>query len=118
MIIWIDAQISPSIAVWISEHFQVEAKSLRYLGLIEALDPDIFMKARENKAILMSKDSDFQDLLDQYGPPPQIIWVTCGNTSNTRLREILKKSLKQAILLLKKGEPLVEITDESVPFLD
>jgi predicted nuclease of predicted toxin-antitoxin system len=37
----------------------------------------------------MTKDSDFVDLVERLGPPPQIIWLTCGNTSNLRLREIL-----------------------------
>jgi predicted nuclease of predicted toxin-antitoxin system len=37
----------------------------------------------------MTKDSDFVALLDRFGPPPQVIWITCGNTSNARLKEIL-----------------------------
>jgi predicted nuclease of predicted toxin-antitoxin system len=36
----------------------------------------------------MTKDGDFVDLLDQHGAPPQVILVTCGNTSNARLRQI------------------------------
>jgi len=36
----------------------------------------------------MTKDVDFVDLLDQHGAPPQVILVTCGNTSNSRLRHL------------------------------
>jgi predicted nuclease of predicted toxin-antitoxin system len=57
----------------------------------------------------MTKDGDFSLLLDRYGPPPQIIWLTCGNTSNTNLKRILTNTLQQALDLLANGEKLVEI---------
>lgn len=58
---------------------------------------------------MMTKDSDFVKLLEELGPPPQVIWLTCGNTSNARLKQILTKALPQAVILLESGEPLVEI---------
>ena len=48
-------------------------------------------------------------LLDRFGPPPQVIWVTCGNTSNARLKEILTIVFPKAIQLAQAGESLVEI---------
>ncbi|QQE65212.1 hypothetical protein GFS31_18980 [Leptolyngbya sp. BL0902] len=57
----------------------------------------------------MTKDRDFVDLVDRLGPPPQIIWLTCGNTSNARLREILGSVLPTALEILCSGESLVEI---------
>jgi len=48
---------------------------------------------------------------DKLGPPPQIIWITYGNTSNARLMEILTQTLQPAIALLRAGESLVEISD-------
>ena len=57
----------------------------------------------------MTKDRDFVDLLHRHGPPPQVIWIRCGNTSNARLREILIATLKDAFDLLGAGEPLIEI---------
>ena len=58
----------------------------------------------------MTKDSDFVLLLERFGPPPQVIWLTCGNTSNARLKAILIDTLPGAIELLKSGEELVEIS--------
>ena len=43
----------------------------------------------------MTKDSDFVLLLDKLGAPPQVIWVTCGNTSNARLKEVLNEHAAQ-----------------------
>ena len=59
----------------------------------------------------MTKDSDFLLLLDQLGPPPQILWITCGNTSNAHLKNILKISFAKALDLINHGERLVEISD-------
>jgi predicted nuclease of predicted toxin-antitoxin system len=42
MKIWIDAQLPPTLAIWLRETFQVEAFSLRDLGLRDARDVEIF----------------------------------------------------------------------------
>jgi len=110
MIIWIDAQMSPAIAAWISSNFAVQAVAVRDLGLREATDVGIFQAAKRENATVMTKDSDFVLLLDRFGSPPKVIWVTCGNTSNVRLKEILNDTLPKALELLNSGEDLVEIS--------
>ena len=94
-----------------SETFGVTAHSVRDLELREAKDQAIFHTPREAGAVIMSKDSDFVLLLERLGPPPQILWVTCGTTSNARLWDILLKSFPEARARLEQGEPLVEISD-------
>jgi predicted nuclease of predicted toxin-antitoxin system len=59
---------------------------------------------------MMTKDRDFVDLLDHHGPPPQIIWITLGNTTNRALREVFTRVLPEVIEMLKAGEPLVEVS--------
>ncbi|MEG4424329.1 MULTISPECIES: DUF5615 family PIN-like protein [unclassified Microcoleus] len=109
-IIWVDAHLSPAIATWITNTFGVTAVGLREIGLRDAEDSEIFEASRAQGVIVMTKDSDFVDLVDRLGSPPQIIWLTCGNTSNARLREILSATLPEALEILKAGEPLVEIS--------
>lgn len=111
MIVWIDAQLSPALAPWIRETLGFEAHAVRDLGLRDAKDVEIFLAAREAQAIVLTKDRDFADLLQRLGPPPLIVWLTCGNTSNRRLREILEGRLIQALELLARGETVVEISD-------
>ena len=110
MTIWLDAQLSPAIAAWISLQFDVSAVALRDLGLRDATDREIFFAARTSDAIVMTKDSDFVRLLEEHGPPPKVIWLTCGNTSNARLKQILTETLEKALELLQTGERLVEIS--------
>jgi predicted nuclease of predicted toxin-antitoxin system len=103
--------LSPALAPWLNDTFGVTAHAVRDLGLQDAKDLPIFHAAREAGAAIMSKDSDFVLLLERFGPPPQILWVTCGNTSNARLREILLKGFPEAKARLEQDEPLVEISD-------
>lgn len=109
MIIWIDAHLSPALAIWMNDTFkELEAYSLTYLGLRDAEDLQIFMKARDEDVVVMTKDLDFIRLLDQHGPPPRGIWLTCGNTSNESLKKLLGDHLLQVIRLLENS-PMVEI---------
>ncbi|WP_019500276.1 DUF5615 family PIN-like protein [Pseudanabaena sp. PCC 6802] len=110
--IWIDAHLSPAIATWITDTFGITAVALRDLGLRDAEDPEIFEAAKAQGVIFMTKDSDFVDLVERLAAPPQIIWLTCGNTSNARLREILSSTLPDALELLSSGEKLVEISGD------
>ena len=109
MKIWVDAQLSPQIAAWIVAEFSYEAFSVKELGLRDAEDREIFAAAKEADVVVMTKDRDFLLLLDSFGPPPRIIWLTCGNTSNASLKEILKETLVEAIRFLESGEAVVEI---------
>jgi predicted nuclease of predicted toxin-antitoxin system len=111
LIIWVDAQLSPALAPWITQQFGVDAISVRRLGLRDAKDPQIFAAAREANAIVLTKDDDFAILLERLGPPPRVLWVTCGNTSNEHLRRVLTVTLPDALKLINAGEVLVEIRD-------
>lgn len=110
MTIWIDAQLSPAIAVWIEKDFDIKTVALRDLNLRNAEDEEIFAAAKKANAVVITKDSDFLSLLDRFGAPPKIIWLTCGNTSNANLKIILSKTLRNAIDLLNSGEEIVEIS--------
>jgi len=111
LILWIDAQLSPDLAPWIEENFGVTARPIRDLGLLGAKDKEIFEAARDEGAVVVTKDRDFVTLVERLGAPPHILWVTCGNTSNARLKEIFRQTLAAALDLVRDGEPLVEISD-------
>ena len=107
MTVRLDAQLSPALAPWLTQAFSIEANAVRDLGLHESTDETIFAAAKKAAAIVMTKDRDFLGLLEQFGPPPRVIWITCGNTSNAHLKEVLLKTFRSALKLLEAGEPLV-----------
>ena len=86
MTLWIDAQLPPGIAAWIEQKFSITAFALRDIGLRDAEDVDIFKVAIIAGVVMMTKDSDFLYLLNKFGPPPQVLWLTCGNTTNHHLK--------------------------------
>ena len=87
MIYWVDAQLPPQLASWLSQTFKVEAYALRDLHLRDAYeDGQIFQQARHPGIVIMiSKDSDFVEMVLRLGVPPQLLWVTCGNVTNRSL---------------------------------
>lgn len=113
MLVWIDAQLSPALAAWMRRDLGIDAYAVRDVGLRDAEDPLIFARAREASAVVLTKDRDFPELLERYGPPPQVVWVTCGNTSNAFLRALLASKWSQVAALLSAGEPLVEIGERA-----
>jgi predicted nuclease of predicted toxin-antitoxin system len=111
VIVWVDAQLSPALAQWLTNAFGIEAFSVRYLDLLRAKDPVIFAAARAAGVTVLTKDVDFVLLQERLGAPPTILWVRCGNTSNAHLRQVLQRTLPAALKLIEGGETLVQITD-------
>ena len=75
MKIWVDAQLPATLANWLFITFGLEAAALRDLSLRDAQDMEIFEAARAENAVIMTKDSDFIDLVCRLGGPPQILWL-------------------------------------------
>jgi predicted nuclease of predicted toxin-antitoxin system len=113
VILWIDEQLSPALAVWISGAFDLTATAVRDLGFAGAADSEIFFAARRAEAVVLTKDRDFIRLLERHGAPPRVLWITLGNTSNERLKTVLGASLQRAMDLFAGGESLVEISEAS-----
>jgi predicted nuclease of predicted toxin-antitoxin system len=109
--IWLDNQLPPALATWVRATLGVDCTSVRDLALQRAADLDIFHAARDAGALVMTKDADFAALVDQLGAPPQIVLVTCGNTSNAHLWRVLVTAWPTVREMLERGEPLVEIGD-------
>ncbi|MCC7310588.1 MAG: DUF5615 family PIN-like protein [Sulfuritalea sp.] len=97
------------LAEWLSKEYGVEAIPLRDLGLRDAPDIGIFQAARKAQAVVISKDSDFVELVSRHGSPPQLLWVTCGNVSNERLQAVFGKTFPDAMESLASGQAIVEV---------
>jgi len=111
MKLWLDAQNSPALVEWLEKAFETEVFAVQTdAALVSASDDEIFKAARAVDAVVMTKDRDFVDLVKRHGPPPQVLWVTLGNTSNAAVREVLETVLPKALEQLRGGESLVEIS--------
>jgi len=109
MTLWLDAQLPPQLASWIQQTLAINAIALRDIGLRDATDNAIFDAAKKANAVLISKDSDFVELVLRLGAPPKLIWLTCGNVSNAALQTLFNTKLRETIQLLDGGESIVEL---------
>jgi predicted nuclease of predicted toxin-antitoxin system len=92
--LWIDNQLPPALASWMGATFSIDCLPVRDLNLHRATD------------------TDFVELLEKHGPPPQVVLVTCGNTSNARLRGLVQMAWPAVVTMLERGEALVELGDQ------
>lgn len=110
MLVWLDEQLSPALVGWFRSRLDVSAAHVRDLGFARAKDREIFAAAREAAAVVLTKDADFPELVRRLGPPPQVIWLTLGNTSTAALSAVLATRWASITSALAKGEPIVELT--------
>ena len=113
--IWLDNHISPIIAKWLSEKKGWNVKSAFVLQIQSLKDYEIYLKAKAaGKIILISKDSDLDEIISISGSPPQLISIKIGNCDNRLLFSIIEKNIEKAIrLLIDFDKDIIELTNES-----
>ena len=111
MTLLLDAHLSFKLVPWLRAELDVEAEAARDLGLRHAADLEIFEAARDASVVVVTKDRDFVDLVERLGSPPQVLWLTLGNTTNRHLQKVFRSNLRPALDLLQRGEPVVELTE-------
>ncbi len=107
---WLDANISPIIAKWINDELGLAARSAYTLELLYNTDLEIYHQARSSgKVVLISKDTDFSEIITRLGAPPKLINIKIGNCDNRQLWSMLKSHLIQLITLLSSTD--IDIVD-------
>lgn len=109
--IWLDTHISPAIAKWIKDDTGIQAKSAYILELHTLPDIEIYRRAKEHgKVILVSKDTDFPELISKSGAPPKLINIKIGNCNNRTLWALIKPHIKKAVdILTSEDIDIIEI---------
>jgi len=85
-----DQNISHRILSLLPEQFR-DASSIKKEGLTNASDFEIWEYAKTNNFIIVTQDSDFNDLSLIYGTPPKVIWLRLGNLKTPQIVEILNR---------------------------
>jgi predicted nuclease of predicted toxin-antitoxin system len=99
--LWLDAQLSPIIAKWMAEYTGLTVKSSYSLQLNNLSDTVIYNMAKATgNVILISKDADFDELVNRLGSPPKLIVIKKGNCDNREMWEYIKPNILKAIRLL------------------
>ena len=101
------SEVAQEVALKLAQ--QWEASAARRFSAAEHEATTLGKRGLEHGAVILSKDGDFAELLQIYGAPPKVIWLTCGNTSNAYLHELLIERLPRAFEMLLGNESLIEI---------
>lgn len=83
-----DQNISHRILKLIPDKYS-DSTTVKKEGLINASDKEIWEHAKSNNYLIVTQDSDFNDLNLLYGFPPKIIWIRTGNLKTQSIVDIL-----------------------------
>lgn len=83
-----DQNISHKILTLLPEEF-AGSTSVKKEGLINAPDLQIWEFAKNLNYIIVTQDSDFNDLNTLNGYPPKVIWIRTGNLKTKAILDIL-----------------------------
>lgn len=88
-----DENLSPKMVIALADVFP-ESAHVDRLGLGGESDDDVWLYAKENGFILVSKDSDFYEKSILFGHPPKVIWIRRGNCTNRQIQLLLRNKLQ------------------------
>lgn len=102
----IDAQLPPVLCAWFRERgFEAEHVTERLGG--QAPDVEIAARVAQESLVLITKDDDF---VLRFPPDDyQLIWLRCGNITNSALRAWLDRRWTKLLAKLEAGERMVEV---------
>ena len=83
-----DQNISHKILAMLPEQLS-GSSSIKKEGLTNSTDREIWEFAKEKNYIIVTQDSDFNDLNLLLGFPPKIIWIRTGNLRTKAIMEVL-----------------------------
>jgi predicted nuclease of predicted toxin-antitoxin system len=64
------------------------------VSLETAADEEVWLYAKLNSCVLISKDADFIEKAVIKGYPPKIIWIKAGNCSTDKIEFLLRDNQK------------------------
>jgi predicted nuclease of predicted toxin-antitoxin system len=91
-----DHNLSPRLIERIKDIYP-NASHVSLLSMDQASDEAIWLYAKTNEYIIVTKDSDFNDLSILIGFPPKVIWIQIGNCTTSDI-EILLRNYYEVIV--------------------
>lgn len=79
--------------------------------LLEREDVSIWHFAKQNQAVIITKDADFNDLSLLYGFPSYVVWLRTGNSKLSDMENILRtNSIKIRELISQNQYGVIELS--------
>ena len=110
---WIDYNLPPKMAIWLTADFNVAAKSFMELNFDNTPDFEVYKIAatKLNTIIITTKDVDFIDYQNKVGAPPKILFLNVGNISNDHLKTLIQNNFAEVLqIFLRTDQSYIEIS--------
>lgn len=106
MFFLVDANLPPWLAKRFSDRGHQDEHAIDELG---ASTPDraLLERARNHDGVIVTKDRDFIELIDE--PPPYVLWIRGGNASNRKLHKLFEQNFDAAVAAFENREAVFEI---------
>jgi predicted nuclease of predicted toxin-antitoxin system len=85
-----DHNLSPKLVTHLAALYP-DSSHVAVLGLDTAKDAMVWQYAQQGGYCLVTKDSDFNELLAIKGFPPKIIWIRLGNCTTNAIVTLLQR---------------------------
>lgn len=87
-----DHNLSPRLVNRLADLFP-ESTHVYLLGMDQADDQEVWSYAHNNAFTIVTRDSDYNELLIIRGVPPKVIWIRRGNCSTSEIETMLRSHL-------------------------
>jgi len=84
-----DHNLSPRLVNRLVDLFP-SSNHVYHFGLDRVDDRQIWQYAKENYFTIVTRDSDYNELLILLGFPPKVIWIRRGNCATNEIENILR----------------------------
>ncbi len=86
-----DHNLSPRLIKSLADIYP-NSNHLYLMGLDKVSDNIVWETAKKQNYIIVTKDSDFNELLILRGFPPKLIWIRLGNCSTKTIETLLREN--------------------------
>jgi predicted nuclease of predicted toxin-antitoxin system len=98
-----DENLSPELVPLVADLFP-ESVHIRDVGLKSAEDPLVWQYAKDNRLIIVSKDSDLHQRSFMFGHPPKLVWIRLGNCSTADVARLLRRRFAAITIFYEDSE--------------
>jgi len=86
-----DHNLSPRLVRRLADLYP-NASHVALVGLERATDVAVWLYAQTNDYLIVTKDSDFNDVSVLRGFPPKVLWLHLGNCTTGDIEAVLRRS--------------------------
>jgi predicted nuclease of predicted toxin-antitoxin system len=104
----VDAQLPPALALLLDDHGHI-AEHITDIGPADTPDRQLWRYALEHRAVIVTKDEDFANMIATGVDAPTVVWIRAGNTRRASLLAWFEPLIDQIVTMVEAGDRLIEL---------